>query len=152
MRSKCTYDAHMSPKYRCGHTSSQWRQERGAECKTSSNAWIGGIFLILLDSSVAPRPHFLSSAGFVSLTFPISPSGGSQLCTMAQSKIGFLSVIPKIKMCCTFLKTKPRHGLLPLRWQTHQSNFDCCRQVVQFGTACQLSLEKINSQWSKLLG
>lgn len=145
MRSKCTYDAHMSPKYRRGHTSSQWRQERGAECKASSNAWIGRIFLILFDSSVAPKPHFLSSAGFVSLTFPFSPSGGSQLSTIA-SKIGFLSVIPKIKMCCTFLKTKPPHGLLPLRWHAHQSSFDCCRQVVQFGTACLLSFEKINSQ------
>lgn len=142
-----THDAYMSPKYRRGHTSSQWRQECGAECKTSSSAWIVGIFLTLLDFSVAHRPHFFSSAGFVSLTFRIPP-GGSQLSTLAQSKIGFLSVIPKIKMRCTFLKTKPRYSLLPLRWQMHQSNFDCRKQLVQFSTACQLSLVKISSQWS----
>lgn len=140
MRLKGTYDAHMSPKYRCGHTSSQWRQERGPECKTSSNSWIVGIFLILLDSSAAYM-SFFSSAGFVS--FPILVSCGSQL---SKTKIGFLSVIPKMKRRGTSLKTKPCYSLLPSHWKTHQSKFDCHKQVVQFGRACQLLLVKMRSQ------
>lgn len=146
MSVKGAFDAHMSPKYSCGHTSSQWRQERGAEYKTSSSSWIVGIFLLLLDSSAAYGPHFFSSAGFVSLTFPISVSRGSQLSTVAQSKIGFLSVILKMKRQGTSLKTKLCHSLLPSRWKTHQSKFDCHKQVVQLGAACQLSLVKMSSQ------
>lgn len=98
--------AHMSPKYRRGHTSSQWRQERGADCSTSSSSGIVGIFLIRLTSSAGCRSHFCSSAGFVSLTFPISVSCGSQLSTGAQFKIGFLSVIPKMKSRGASLRAK----------------------------------------------
>lgn len=132
---KGTNDAYMSPKYRCGHTSSQWRRERGAECKTSSSSWIVGVFLILLDSSAADRQHFFSSAGFVSLTFSILLPCGSQLSTVAQSKIGFLSVILKTKRRGATLKRKSCSSLLPLRWKTHQSKFDCHKQVVRLGRA-----------------
>lgn len=45
-------------------------------------------------------------------------------------------------------KTKSCYSLLPSCWKMHQSKFDCHKQVVQFGRACQLSLVKMSSQWS----
>lgn len=148
MSLKGTNNAHMSPKYRCGHTSSQWRQERRAECKTSSSSWIVGIFLILLDSSAARGPHCFFSAGFVSRTVSISVSCGSSLAMVEQSKIGFPSAILMMKRHGTFFKPKSCYSLLPPRWQAHQSNIDCRKQVVQVGTACQFSLVKPSSQCS----
>lgn len=125
----------MSPRYRFGHTSSQWRQERGAECKTSSSSWIDGILRVSMST------HFSSSPGSVSLTsLPRSESCGSHLTSVTASGIGFLSVILKIrgwKLFCSFPKTKSCRCLLPLRWLLHHSNCDCQKQVVQSGTDSQ---------------
>lgn len=97
-------DAHMSPRYRFGHTSSQWRQERVAVCKTSSSSWIDGISHVLSDSSVT-HVHFSSSPGSVSLTFLCSES--SHLTSVTAP--GFLSVILKTRGCKLFLSFQLNH-------------------------------------------
>lgn len=81
----------MSPRYRFGHTSSPWRQERGAECKTSSSSWRDGVLHVLLESSVA---HFPPSSGSVLLTFSRSES---HLASDSAPETDFLSIISKLE-------------------------------------------------------
>lgn len=125
----------MSPRYRFGHTSSPWRQERGAECKISSSSWRDGI---LFESSVT-HLHFSSSSGSVSRTFLCSESCVTYLTSEAAPGIGFMSVIYKFrgKLFCSFPKSKSHCRLLPLLWLLTVS--DCQKQVVQFGTDPQPS-------------
>lgn len=108
-------DTHMSPRYKLGHTSSPWRQERGAECKTSSSSWRDEISHFLFESSVL----FFSSSGSVSLIFLRSESRVSHLTSETAPLIGFLSVISKFrggKLLCYSPNTKSRCCLLPLLW------------------------------------
>lgn len=73
----------MSPRNRFGHTSSPCRQERGAECKTSSRSWRDGISHFLSDP---PATHF-SCFG--------SKSCISHIIPVAAPEEDFLSVIAK---------------------------------------------------------
>lgn len=97
-------DTHMSPRYKFGHTSSQWRQERGAVCKTSSSSCIDGISHVLSDSSVS-HVRFSSSPGSALLTFLCSDS--SRLTSVTAP--GFLSVISKTRGCKLLLSFQLNH-------------------------------------------
>lgn len=121
----------MSPRYRFGHTSSPWRQERGAECKTSSSSWRDGVFHVLF-----AHGHFFPSS---SVSVLLTLTCGSHLTTCTASGVGFLSVICKFggnsSRYCP--QTKSRCCLSPSLWLLHHSNSDCQKQVVQFGTDSQ---------------
>lgn len=82
-------DTYISPRYRFGHTSSQWRQERGAECKTSSSSWTDGINHVVF-------VHFSSSSASVSLPFFCSESCEWHVISVTASEIGFPSVISRL--------------------------------------------------------
>lgn len=93
-------DTHMSPRNRLGHTSSQWRQDRGALCKTSSSSWTDGTSHVLFDSFVTHVHLSSSPPGSVPRSFLRSGSAHLTSATASViSKTGGRQTVPSVVFC-----------------------------------------------------
>lgn len=135
IQSRCAYvnlnpvhNTHMSPRNRFGHTSSPCRQERGAECKTSSRSWRDGIFHFPSDP---PATHFscFGSKSCISHIIPVAaPEEDFLSLKVFTIANGLLCSLPKwnqAALCC--LRLDSLSAAVP----PHSAS-DCQKQVAHW--------------------